>query len=55
LYLDPQDPTTIQNQIEKLIANKDLRIEMIQKGKEHIRQFSWDKCGKETLAVLQNC
>lgn len=54
LYFDPKDEKDIYDKLNRLKNNNDLRKELIQKGKGRIREFSWERCGKETLAVLKN-
>jgi len=53
LYFDPQNTDEIKNAMVKLLQNPDLRKELIQKGKQRLQQFSWDRCAKETLAILE--
>jgi glycosyltransferase involved in cell wall biosynthesis len=36
-----------------LLTDKDLRKELIEKGKKQVTKFSWEKAGKETLEVLE--
>lgn len=52
LYFDPKDPNELTEKIFKLVKNRKLRREMINKGKERLRLFSWQKCAAETLNIL---
>ncbi|MBI2018918.1 glycosyltransferase family 4 protein [Candidatus Daviesbacteria bacterium] len=36
------------------IKNQELRIKLIKAGLDNIERFSWEKCAKETLGVLEN-
>jgi len=54
LYIDPQKPEDIVSKLELLLEDKTLRKELIKKGKGRISFFSWTKCGKETLELLQS-
>jgi len=54
LYFDPKNSDDLLKKIETLQKNKELRKELITKGKKRIKEFSWDKCGKETLEVILN-
>ena len=54
LYFDPKNSDDLLKKIETLQKNKELRKELITKGKKRIKEFSWDKCGKETLEVISN-
>jgi len=50
LLFNASDPAELSEVILKL--KKD-RPKWVKKGLSHVRNFSWDKCAKETLAVLQ--
>jgi glycosyltransferase involved in cell wall biosynthesis len=52
LYFDPKDQSDLLDKLNMLQQNKTLRLELIKKGKERIKQFSWRKCGEETLNIL---
>jgi len=54
LYIDPYKPEDIVDKLELLLKDKTLRKELIKKGKERMFFFSWTKCGKETLELLQS-
>lgn len=53
LYVDPHDTNDIALKIEKLIEDKNLRNELIQKGREQVKKFSWEKTAREALNILQ--
>ena len=53
LYVDPLDVDDIAKKIEKVLEDKELRKELIKKGKEQIKKFSWEKSAKETLKILE--
>lgn len=52
LYLTPDDVHDLVDEIESLKDEK-LRTEMIKKGKERVKQFSWEKSAKETIEVIK--
>ncbi|HSX09825.1 MAG TPA: glycosyltransferase family 1 protein [Candidatus Saccharimonadales bacterium] len=54
LYVDPNNVDDIAKKIEKVITDKKLRDEMIEKGKKQVQKFSWEKAAKETLEVLKH-
>jgi len=54
LYFDPQNINDLTEKLIKLKNDKNLRNELIKKGKKRIKLFSWEKCGKETLKVIQD-
>jgi glycosyltransferase involved in cell wall biosynthesis len=51
LYFDPYSINNMRSIIDKVITSKDLQNELISKGKERIKEFSWKKCSDETLQV----
>lgn len=53
LYFDPQSPENLRDKIRLLIENKRVRTELIKKGKERIKYFSWTKCAQQTLEVIK--
>ena len=52
LYFDPKNSDDLLEKLQSLQANKKLRKELITKGRQRIKEFSWEKCGKETLDVI---
>lgn len=52
LYFDPKSSDDLMKKIITLQTNKELGKELIIKGKNRVKDFSWDKCGKETLEVI---
>jgi glycosyltransferase involved in cell wall biosynthesis len=54
LYVNPQDTDDIREKLELIIDDEKLRKELIRKGYEQIKKFSWEKTAKETLTVLEN-
>jgi len=53
LYFDPNSAEDIARQIRRVIQDKKLRDAMIEKGKEQIKKFSWEKTARKTLDILQ--
>jgi len=52
LYVDPESISDISSKIEMVLGDKNLRSEMVAKGTDQLKKFSWEKAAKETLAVL---
>ena len=50
ILVDPENVEEIASGIEKAIKNRD---ELIKKGYQQAKKFSWKKCAKETLKVLE--
>jgi len=53
IYFDPYDINSIRKSVENLIKNNQLRIQLIQKGFERLKHFSWSKTAFETLQVYK--
>lgn len=53
LYFDPKNEDDLYRKLVELKEHAPLRNDLIEKGKERARQFSWQTCGEKTLNVLQ--
>lgn len=53
LYCDPYNPEDIANKIQMLLSDAKLRESLRQKGLERAKQFTWEKCARETWAVIE--
>jgi len=49
LLVDPYKVNEISNAIKKVIIDKELRQDLIKKGFENCKKFSWKKCAKEIM------
>lgn len=54
LYVDPHDPADIAEKIKLVLDNPKIRKEMIEKGFDRVKKFSWQKTAKETMEVYSN-
>ena len=52
IFVDPYSVDDIVVGLKKM-EDRRLRMEMIKKGFENIKRFSWEKCARETLRVLE--
>lgn len=48
-YFNPQDKESIKKAVENIIYNPKRKRELVEKGKERLKNFSWDKTYQETL------
>jgi glycosyltransferase involved in cell wall biosynthesis len=48
---DPYDPDSMRTAIERVATDSALREALIARGRERIKQFSWERCARETLDV----
>jgi glycosyltransferase involved in cell wall biosynthesis len=53
LYVNPNDPQSISDGLTKVIKDKKLAKQLVEKGSERLRLFSWKKCAKETYEVYK--
>jgi glycosyltransferase involved in cell wall biosynthesis len=40
--------------MQQLVDDEELRKELVRRGYENVKRFSWEKCARETLAVLES-
>lgn len=53
IYFNPYDEDDMAEKIKMVLDDKQLREEMISKGLEKVKEYSWEKCAKETLKVYE--
>ncbi len=53
LYADPFDTTDIADKVRRAVEDDMLRQEMIRRGLERARQFTWRRAAEETLKVYR--
>jgi len=53
LYFDPKDPQAIKSAVEKIISDSELRTELVAKGYEQNKKFSWQKAAAEMKQAYQ--
>ena len=54
VLVNPSDSREIADGVCRLLADEELRRNLRTRGFERAKRFSWDKCGRETLAVLNS-
>ena len=54
IYFDGNDIESIQNIIEKVLYDEALREELICKGRERAKVFTWENTGRKTLSLYKN-
>jgi len=53
IYFDPFETQDIADKIKSVLLNDKLHSDLVQKGKERVKQFSWEKMAKETLDLYR--
>jgi glycosyltransferase involved in cell wall biosynthesis len=55
LYFNPEDEMDMKNKIEQGLADEKLREDLINRGYEQIKKYSWIDCAEKTLEVYKSC
>lgn len=55
IYFPSTDPTVMAEMLTKLLRDESLRKNLIQKGREQIKRYSWKKMAEETVKVYESC
>ena len=53
LYVSPSDPESIRLALQRLIEDPLLRNDLILRGNEQARKFTWEKTAEETARVYR--
>ncbi|MBU3553985.1 glycosyltransferase family 1 protein [Polynucleobacter sp. UB-Piko-W3] len=53
-YFDPENVEEITSAIEKILIEPGFREELIKRGRQRLKHFSWEKCATETENVYAN-
>ena len=53
LLIDPHDPRSIAAGMQEIVSNRELRQELISKGKERAKIFSWSNTSKHIYQELK--
>jgi glycosyltransferase involved in cell wall biosynthesis len=53
LEIDPDDPVELAETIERLVHDSALQHELRRRGLDRVKEFSWERCARETLAVYE--
>jgi glycosyltransferase involved in cell wall biosynthesis len=52
VLIDPKNIEEIAEAVQKLISDEGYKNDMIEKGRENVKRFSWDKCAKEIAEII---
>jgi len=53
IFCDPYNPEDIAEKIRLVITDEALRERLREKGLEHAKRFTWERCAKKTLSVIE--
>ena len=54
LYFNPRDEKDMVDKIKKILDDKKLRNDLIEKGKKRVLKYSWKECAEKTLRVYNS-
>ena len=54
-YFDPADQNSFAGELLRAMNDEPARQGVIARGREVAARYSWEKCGRETLAVYRQC
>jgi len=54
VQVNPTDETALRQAMAELLEDGDLRCKLSEKGLQRVKQFSWEKCARETLRIYEN-
>lgn len=53
VLVDPYKASEIARAMERMTTDKEFRASIVAQGPAQLKNFSWDRCGKETLEILE--
>ncbi len=53
LYFNPVDISDIKNKMVQMVKNNNQRNKIIEQGRLRVKNFSWEKCARETLEEIE--
>lgn len=53
IYFDPENHESIRNAVESVVFSKSKRDEIVAKGFDNVKLFTWDNCASNTLSVYK--
>ncbi len=54
IYFDPESVEEMSMAMERLLTDGAFRQQLIARGRERVKQFSWEACSRATLAALRS-
>ena len=52
-YFDPKNTDDMARAIDEVLANENLRANLVQNGHQRLQQYSWRKMAQQTLDVYR--
>jgi glycosyltransferase involved in cell wall biosynthesis len=54
-YFDPQDQSSFERELLRAMTDEEARRWSVLRGRQAVLEYSWEKCGRETLALYRQC
>ncbi|MDO8638489.1 MAG: glycosyltransferase family 1 protein [Candidatus Daviesbacteria bacterium] len=54
ILVDPLDQTDITKKVKEVMDDSKLRVDLIKKGFENVKRFSWEKAAQETAQIYKD-
>jgi glycosyltransferase involved in cell wall biosynthesis len=54
VLVDPKDTSAIAGAIHKLVSDEDYKNDIIEKGLENVKRFSWERCAGRIADIMKN-
>lgn len=52
-YIDPESTESIKSVLEETLNSKEMRLNLVKKGYERCKQFTWARCAQETMEIYR--
>ena len=53
ILVNPEEVESIADGMRRVVSDQNLRQQLIRAGRERAKDFSWEKCARETMGVLE--
>jgi glycosyltransferase involved in cell wall biosynthesis len=54
VLVDPEDVESIADGIRRVATDQGLRQQLVEAGRQRVKDFSWEKCTRQTMKVLES-
>ena len=54
LVVDPLDTEALAAALARILTDEALRLSLIERGFQQMKRFSWQRCARETMRVLED-
>lgn len=54
ILVDPHNVVDISNAVKSILNDSNLKDKLVKRGLERVQDFTWQKCAKKTLEVINN-